>query len=555
MGFPGRHAAFLLLLAAFAPLALHFGWHDGIATVSDDSVSYLTLAHWLAGDASNPYLAKWTWWQAHFPPLFPLLLAATGAWDHLEWAHVLVAGLEVVAVALLYAYAVLRLESRRGALAVTSLFILAPVAWVHILGILSEPLFLALSLGALLWHEARLARGKGRDADWLAFGLLVALACLTRLVGLALVAALIAQAVFARLARREGPGWRAIVLAVLPTALLMGAWLALRPIQGGDKYEGIVASSLHNWITAPGAMLPVAAQSITDAWIAAFAVDPGAPLVMRGAFIVAGLLALAGAARAARSNRLDGWYALAFAAVLFGWVFGEGVTRRLLYPLVPLALLHAALALRAMLPPFALGARGEAFALGTVAAFQALLCLPALAQLQEKSFDRAPVLEGFAYSYADVTDYYTSHGGEARKHAAGMVATIAGLEALAKATPPSARVMWMRPEYVALLGHRDGVPWYFRWDASELARQVRATGTTHLVLSRYVKTDLTPTPGDPSPLLASILEYSRVVMKLPDATDGSDAFLLLEVEPGRLDALLAALPASPAQGTSSRPRP
>jgi len=61
MGFPGRHAAFLLLLAAFAPLALHFGWHDGIATVSDDSVSYLTLAHWLAGDASNPYLAKWTW--------------------------------------------------------------------------------------------------------------------------------------------------------------------------------------------------------------------------------------------------------------------------------------------------------------------------------------------------------------------------------------------------------------------------------------------------------------------------------------------------------------
>lgn len=527
-------------MAAFAPLLLHFGWHSDIATVSDDSVSYLTLAHWLAGDAANPHLAKWTWWQAHFPPLFPLLLVATGAWRHLLWAHLLVAGLEVVAVAIFYAYAAVRLGSRRGALAVTALFILAPVAWVHVLGILSEPLFLALSLAALLWHETRIRGRQARDADWLVFGLLVALACLTRVVGVALIAALVAQALVARLARREGPGLRALALAVLPTLLMLGAWLWLRPMEGGDKYQGIVASSLANWIDRPGTILPIAVQSVTDAWISAFTVDPGAPFVMRLVFMATGLAALAGAALAARANRLDGWYAFAFAAILLGWVFGENVTRRLLYPLVPLALLHAALVLRAMLPPFALGARGDAFALGTAATLQALLCFPALAQLQEKSFDRAPVLEGFAYSYADITDYYTSHGGEARKNAAGQIATLAGLEALSKATPPDARVMWMRPEYVALLGDREGVPWYFRWDAKELARQVRATGTTHLVLSRYVKTDLTPTPGDPTPLLGSILEYSRVVMRLPDATDGSDAFLLLEVEPQRLHAWLNA---------------
>jgi hypothetical protein len=467
-----------------------------------------------------------------------MLLAATGTWRHLAWAHLLVAALEVVGVAFFYAYAALRLGTRRGALTVTALFILAPVAWVHVLGILSEPLFLVLSLAALLWHERRIGAGRARDADWLVFGLLVALACLTRLVGVALIAALLAQALVARLARREGPGLRALAWAVLPTVLLLGAWLWLRPLEGSDKYQGIVASSLRDWIDSPGAMLPIAAQSVTDAWISAFTVDPGVPFVMRLVFMATGLAALAGAALAARANRLDGWYALAFAAILLGWVFGEGVTRRLLYPLVPLALLHAALLLRSMLPPFALGPRGEAFALGTAAALQALLCLPALAQLQEKSFDRAPVLEGFAYSYADITDYYTAHGGEARKHAAGQIATLAGLEALAKATPPDARVMWMRPEYVALLGRREGVPWYFRWDARELARQVRATGTTHLVLSRYVKTDLTPTPGDPTPMLGSILEYSRVVMKLPDATDGSDAFLLLEVEPRRLDAYL-----------------
>ncbi|HEX4330833.1 MAG TPA: hypothetical protein VH040_01735 [Usitatibacter sp.] len=537
------HVPFILLLAALAPLALHFGWHAGITTVGDDSVSYLTLAHWFAGDSSDPHLAKWTWWQAHFPPLFPMLLAVTGAWHHLGWAHLLVAGLGIAAMALFYAYANVRLQSRLGAFAVAGLFALAPVEWVHTLGILSEPLFLVLSLAALLWHQTRLAGRKATDPEWLLFGVLVALTCLTRLVGVALIAALVAQALCGRLARRKGPGLRELALAVAPTILLLGAWVWLRPMEGGDKYQGIVASSLSNWIDHPGTMLGIAVRSVDDAWISAFTVDPEVPLGMRIVFIGTGLAAVCGAVLAALANRLDGWYALAFAAILLGWVFGEEVTRRLFYPLVPLALLHAALALRTVLSRSTLRARGQAFALATAAALQALLCLPAMVQVQEKSFDRAPVLAGFPYSYADITDYYTSHGGEARKHAAGELATLAGLTALASATPPDARVMWMRPEYVALLGHREGVPWYFRWDAKELARQVRATGTTHLVLSRYVKTDLTPTPGDPTPLLGSILEYSRFAMKLPDATDGSDAFLLLEVEPRRLDEYLRVSPA------------
>ena len=47
-----RHGAFLLLWAAACVTMLRFAWGEGIATVSDDSVSYLVLAQSFAGDAS-----------------------------------------------------------------------------------------------------------------------------------------------------------------------------------------------------------------------------------------------------------------------------------------------------------------------------------------------------------------------------------------------------------------------------------------------------------------------------------------------------------------------
>src|SRR4029077_19291978 len=126
-----------------------------------------------------------------FPPLFPLILAVTGAYAHLEAAHAIVAAFAVAALVLFYRYATLRLASVPAALGVAALFVLTPAAWMHIHGILSEPLFLTASLGALLFHERYLVDKPACDREWLVFGLLVALACLARLVGVALVAALL----------------------------------------------------------------------------------------------------------------------------------------------------------------------------------------------------------------------------------------------------------------------------------------------------------------------------------------------------------------------------
>ena len=64
----GRAAHWLLALAA-APLFIAFTWQPTIATVGDDSVSYLAIARWFAGSA-GAHLEPWLAWHSHFPPLF-----------------------------------------------------------------------------------------------------------------------------------------------------------------------------------------------------------------------------------------------------------------------------------------------------------------------------------------------------------------------------------------------------------------------------------------------------------------------------------------------------
>jgi hypothetical protein len=84
-----RHWAVAALLACVAALLVAFAWQPGLASIGDDSASYVVLAQAIAG--SNPAVAPWVGFHTHFPPLFPLLLVLTGgAWD-LRLAHAAVA--------------------------------------------------------------------------------------------------------------------------------------------------------------------------------------------------------------------------------------------------------------------------------------------------------------------------------------------------------------------------------------------------------------------------------------------------------------------------------
>ncbi len=180
----------LALIAIMAGGAFLLATPKGLV-VTSDSVVYFAAAEnllsghglsWVSGDG----LVKP---MTHFPPLYPLALAGLRAigipstLDAARWlgallfsAVILLVGLSVYAETL----------SGWGGIAGAAILVLSPITLSVFSMAMSEPLYLALSLSGLLLLSTVLKRGDGEGIA-AAAGLL-ALAYLTRYVGLALVA-------------------------------------------------------------------------------------------------------------------------------------------------------------------------------------------------------------------------------------------------------------------------------------------------------------------------------------------------------------------------------
>ena len=526
------HWGFFLLLAAAAPATAFFCWQDGIASMGDDSVSYLLLARHFAG-AGNELIAPWLPLHAHFGPLFPLALAASGGAEDWRIAHMLVGAFSLAACAALYRFALAATGRRDASLLLVALFLLAPSAWISIKGILSEPLFLLLTLLALHWHATRLAARGAPASDWAAFGALLAAAWLTRTAGVALVAAYAVHAGSRFRAGERGGDVARLVLPVAVVALAAATWWLLRPAAPADGYAHTLSALLSSWRGDPMLMLEGGARSLYGGWVRSFLVDDGGAFALRAVIATLGVAAVAGAVLRAWRNALDGWYVLASMGMLMFWVFDLENTRRLLYPVLPLAIFHAGCALAGLsrladrLPVRALVAAGAA----VVAAVSA----PALLHVLFRATEREPFLDASAHAPADMTDYYlTVDQLRARAVAAKHAAVLTGFELLNRFTPPEAAVMWVRPEYVALLGNRRGVPYQYGWDSATLAREARRTGARYIVSTTLAKTDLAHRKGDPLAVAQVAAAYATPILSVPNVVAGGEEFVLLYLDPGRL---------------------
>jgi 4-amino-4-deoxy-L-arabinose transferase-like glycosyltransferase len=526
------------LLACLAPLFLAFAWQGGLASIGDDSASYVAMAQAIAG--ANPAILPWVGYHTHFPPLFPLVLALSGAARNLAIGHAVVALLAVGALALAYRFVLRETGRRSAAFLLVVAFVLCPTAWISAKGILSEPMYLFASLWALVYFQQRLEDGSGDWRPWLAFGFLLAGAFFTRVVGATIVAALVAWFAVRALERRWPP--RAALLAFVPIGVLLPLWLWLRPVAYQDSYQRVATNMSTSWNQATGLMASVSGNSVLAGWVASFTADANVGMAALVAVGLVAVLAAAGLWLRLVANRLDAWYVAISLGVVVWWVFSEDNTRRLLYPLLPLLLFYAGGAIvaacrrlgRGLWAPYALGAAG---------AVMALACVPAIALVAEKALDRAPVLAAATQRYSDMTEYYTTINVQRSRALAGKHAVVlAGLESLRRVTPPEARVMWMRPEYIALLGRREGVAWYYGWDAKRVAREVRDARVDYLIVAYLFKTDLRGNGGDPFATYKEVADYADPLVTLANPATGGTDFVLLRVDRAKLDAWLAAHP-------------
>ena len=466
-----------LLTVAFASVCATFVWQPGLASIADDSVSYLIMAQvfspWQA--VSQPVAEAFAR-EAFYPPLFPLLLGLAGAGHNMALAHAITAMLLAACLPVLYLLGIRWLGGRWSAMAVVAMTALLPSWWIHVKGILSEPLYCLMLLVTLVLLEAE----EGDRARYWTTALAMTALTLTRTAALAMVVAYFLWA----LTRREQP-LKSRVRAALPAlaaAAAYAVWVLFRPAETSDANVQFLLDRIRAVLGAEHAFgallggLATQAQAIAEAWAGALVLFwvEGRPLrlVLAGAV---GMLAVAGMVLRIAAGKSDGWMMAAYLATYLLWPYYDQMTR-FLFPALPVLILYAfwtvTAGLRALGRPAAVGQ-------GLLALLLISLAVPALAFIQQRA--------SAGGRYAAMTDWYrTPDLAEARARVGVHLDLFADMEVIKSLTRPEHRVMWVVPSYVALLAERRGIRSPAAGLSSEAYRRaVLQTAPDYVFLSAY----------------------------------------------------------------------
>ncbi|MGR8920998.1 MAG: hypothetical protein ACU85V_15390 [Gammaproteobacteria bacterium] len=330
--------SWLLALTAVGVLYLRFNVSVGFAGFVADDALYLLMADAYAGTSGEPALLEYVRAHAHLPPLFPLLLAGVGAGSATFGTALELQAVLAISALVMWAACAARVlgGSVTGPLVLLALAAL-PAALLFSTEVWSEFLYLALTGAAFLCAE----RAADERNYWIYAALLAGLAAVTR--GFGLVAVIALLSVVARRAPRMLPV--ATALAAAPAAL--GAGLGLGT--GGDYLEFFL-----DRVPDLAALGDVVAENLSAGASGLLGLY-GSPtgIVSVALCTLLGSLAVIGGALRLCAWRWDAVYAAGYVVLLLIWPFPAAVWR-LVFPLLPLALIHAAVAggaLAAMLAP------------------------------------------------------------------------------------------------------------------------------------------------------------------------------------------------------------
>lgn len=531
-----RSQAVLFAIAALvAVFAIAFTRQTGLASLYDDSVSYLIMAQGFAPlhPADAPILAAFP--LEKYPPVFPLLLALSGGAYDWRIAHALVALCFAASVFLLGVHARNITASGGIAIAAAIVFALMPGSWLNLKGILSEFPFMALVYATLVFYERQQAKPPTVLAGAL-LGVLLAAVLLTRTIGLALVLAV----ALAEGRRIVATGNALRVKALASTlGIAFGAaalWYVLRPSGGEDAYAAIimemVAGSVDHGFAWFLAWMQINASSTADAWLNALLVSWGEP--WKPVFLLACGLGLAGLVATvwrARQGELDGIYCLIFLPVVLAWPY-PGQMYRLVFPIVPLIMVNVFWGAERLLSRYCDAAIAQRWTVwGAIVPL--VLCVPPLHfYVVERAM--APESPGTSVSLSDIAEFYRIPvRAGAETNALLQQGVFEDMARLRESTPAEASIMSYMPNYVALLARRFGVPLKRPADSEQLVAQVRKLKPDYIYLANVHPRDSAHRLGNPLDAYALAKPFTRLVWYRGKSQDEIYA-VLLEVDQGAL---------------------
>lgn len=420
----------------FAALSLaYIGWStsDQLGEYGGDNAVYLlTAQHYSPWGGPPSEVASETAANSVFPPLYPLLLAALGGAESIVIAHLITTGCLLLGFAAFFKWSKLLGVGGGTALAGALVVAIVPGVYFHALSILSENLFLLLTLGAFLFAAAHEQTGR-KDLLWPVV-LLVSAAALTRTAGLVLVFAFLLY-----LLLRRTPRWWLYASATIAAPAL---WGMAKPAKAG--YFAVL---LESYAAGGSPSLQVAMQIVAlwNGWLQNFSVIGAGPLVAGIALV----LGLGSAAQRAASGKLDGLYVLGYIAQVAIWPF-PAEAQRLLVVLLPI-LIAQSLALLATLRTFSVGGQ-RISATATYLTILVASLIPTLAQSVARFFSAPPDIQDVRHNIS----WYGHDSGRSRIAAMFDLELARGMQAIPTHAPSDACIYTVKPSLVALFSGRRG---------------------------------------------------------------------------------------------------
>ncbi len=533
------HAALGALAAAAAIPAAIFVWQPGLASLYDDSVSYLLMAQALSPFAPASAAVAAAFPQEKYPPLFPLLLALGGGAYDWRIAHLWVALAFAASVFFLGVHAAKASGSARIGFAAAFVFAWMPGVWLNLKGILSEFPFMALTFAALAYYERLRARPSTRRA-YVGLGVLLAAVMLTRTIGVSLLAAVAVSEGWKYLKGRETDRLRHAAWALAIPILAAGLWYAMRPTGGEDAYlafgTGMAQGAVERGAGWALGIASMNASALADAWLNALLIFWGEP--WRPGFVIATLVGASAALgtlwRAAR-GAADALYVLAFVAILVAWPF-PGQMYRLALPVFPLLVFHALWTWQRLIARLAGEPKARAWT-AFASIVPLLVCVPAvLFYIGERARDPGDAV-ALGYRKGDIAEFYRIPDRKAADaNALQQIEIFEDMEQIRASTPESARVMWYAPAYIALLTGRRGVALERRASLDDMARQMQAARPDFLYFAAAHPRDSARRLGDPLDAIGAALAFSEGQWQRVNARGGLES-VFLKVDPARMTRL------------------
>ncbi len=325
-----RNALLAIGLLAVAIFYYWMNWSSEVPILGGDHSVYLLAADFLSPFADQSHditLAAMPY--TFFPPLYPLVLAITGGTSaHIEIAHAVTISFLIASLACFFVLVHQETLNIYQSFLITIIFAFLPTTFLQSFGILSENLYLFLTLIAI-WL---LAKSDAPMSRLYMASVIIGLAAITRTIGITMV---IAFAMHLFLYRRDR--WMYLVASSLIPVVLWNVIKWLFGYTGGYLWlitSVIKTTSFHDFLSSK---LLTESYGLWVGWITSFDHIPSLLSLIVGSVI--GAICLAGTVHRAYHRKFDGVYLILYFGVLLLWPSSPDA-RRFLYPVVPILLLH-----------------------------------------------------------------------------------------------------------------------------------------------------------------------------------------------------------------------